>query len=36
MMSLLVKSKQIIGVHFQTLFCTIFLFFDGPQYSKYI
>jgi len=32
MTSSLVKSKQIIGVHFQTLFYTIFLFFDVPQY----
>jgi len=34
MTSSLVKSKQIIGAHFQTLFSTIFLFFDVPQYSN--
>jgi len=34
MTSSLAKSKQIIGVHFQTLFSTIFLFFDVPQYSN--
>jgi len=32
MTSSLAKSKQIIGAHFQTLFSTIFLFFDVPQY----
>ena len=32
MTSSLAKSKQIIGAHFQTLFCTIFLVFDVPQY----
>jgi len=34
MMASLAKSKQIIGAHFQTCFCTIFLFFDIPQYSN--
>jgi len=34
MTSSLAKSKQIIGVHFQTLFSTIFLVFDVPQYSN--
>jgi len=33
MTSLLAKSKQIIGAQFQTLFSTIFLLFDVPQYS---
>ena len=33
MTSSLVKSKQIIGAYFQTIFSTIFLFFDVPQYS---
>jgi len=33
MTSSLAKSKQIIDAHFQTLFSTIFLFFDVPQYS---
>ena len=28
------KSKQIIGAQFQTLFSTIFLVFDVPQYSN--
>jgi len=32
MTSSLAKSKQIIGVHFQMLFSTIFLFFDVPRY----
>ena len=36
MTSSLVKSKQITAVHFHTLFSTIFLFFDVPQYlSRY-
>jgi len=30
----LAKSKQIIGVHFQMLFSTIFSFFDVPQHSN--
>jgi len=30
----LAKSKQIIDAHFQTLFSTIFSFFDVPQYSN--
>jgi len=34
MTSSLAKSKQIIGAHFQTLFSTILLFFDVPQYSN--
>jgi len=34
MTSSLAKSKQIIGAHLQTLLCTIFLFFDVPQYSN--
>jgi len=34
MTSSLAKSKQIIGAHFQTLFSTIFLVFDVPQYSN--
>ena len=34
MTSSLAKSKQIIGAHFQTLFSTIFLFFDVPEYSN--
>jgi len=34
MTSSLAKSKQIIGVHFQTLFFAIFLVFDVPQYSN--
>jgi len=34
MTSSLAKSKQIIGVHFQMLFSTIFLVFDVPQYSN--
>jgi len=28
------KSKQIIGAQFQTLFSTVFLLFDVPQYSN--
>jgi len=28
------KSKQIIGAQFQTLFSTIFLLFDVPEYSN--
>ena len=28
-----VNTKQVIGVHFQMLFSTIFLFFDVRQYS---
>jgi len=34
MTSSLSKSKQIIGAHFQTLFTTVFLLFDVPQYSN--
>jgi len=34
MTSSLVKSKQVIGVHFQMFFSTIFLFSDVPQYSN--
>jgi len=34
MTSSLAKSKQVIGVHIQTLFSTIFLFFDVHQYSN--
>jgi len=34
MMASLMKRKQIIGAHFQTLFSTIFLFFDVHQYSN--
>jgi len=34
MMSSLAKSKQIIGAQFRTLFSTIFLVFDVPQYSN--
>jgi len=36
MMSLLAKSKQIIGAQFQfqTLFSTDFLLFNVPQYSN--
>jgi len=30
----LVKSRQMIHVHFQTLFSTIFLFFGVPRYSN--
>jgi len=33
MTSSLAKSKQIIGAQFQTLFSTVFLFFDVPEYS---
>jgi len=33
MTSSLARSKQIIGVQFQTLFSTMFLFFNVPQYS---
>jgi len=32
MTSSLAKSKQIIGAHFQTIFSTIFVFFDVAQY----
>jgi len=34
MTSSLAKSKEIIGAHVQTLFSTIFLFLDVPQYSN--
>ena len=34
MTSSLAKSKQIIGAQFQTLFSTIFLLFDVPEYSN--
>jgi len=34
MTSSLAKSKEIISAHFQTLFSTIFLFFDVPEYSN--
>jgi len=34
MTSSLARSKQIIGAQFQTLFSTIFLLFDVPQYSN--
>jgi len=34
MTSSLAKSKQIIGAQFQTLFSTVFLLFDVPQYSN--
>jgi len=34
MTSSLAKSKQIIGVQFQTLFSTVFLLFDVPEYSN--
>jgi len=34
MTSSLAKSKQIIGAQFQTLFSTIFLLVDVPQYSN--
>jgi len=34
MTSLLAKSKQIIGAQFQTLFSTVFLLFNVPQYSN--
>jgi len=33
MTSSLANSKQIVGAHFQTLFSTVLLFFDVPQYS---
>jgi len=32
MTSSIAKSKQIIGAQFQTLFSTIFLLFDVPDY----
>jgi len=34
MMSSVAKNKQIIGAQFQTLFSTIFLLFDVPQYPN--
>jgi len=34
MTSSLAKSKQIIGAQFQTLFSTVFLLFDVPEYSN--
>jgi len=34
MTSSLAKSKQIIRAQFQTLFSTVFLLFDVPEYSN--
>jgi len=34
MTSSLAKSKQIIGAQFQTLFSTVYLLFDVPEYSN--
>jgi len=34
MTSSLAKSKQVIGAQFQTLFSTVFLLFNVPQYSN--
>jgi len=34
MTSSLAKSKQVIGAQFQTLFSTVFLLFDVPEYSN--
>jgi len=34
MTSSLSKTTQIIGAQFQTLFSTVFLLFDVPQYSN--